>query len=309
MSAKPVKVKSSAKTAPEPAAPRWWQQPGMWLCGLCALIAVTVAVWLPLSLPDLSQQAEYQFPLEETRLTPPNEWVPETILQQVIQGSDLSENVSLLEPDLCEKVARSWESNPWVKSVKSVQITRERTLQVDVEFRTPVAFVEVPGGLYPIDVEGVLLPPGDFELADTSRLPHIRGVKTLPQGRTGAFWGDPIVVAAAQLTSLLTPEQNLETYWKHFGFKALIAPNVDPATVTPDQLVFEIETVGGNRVLWGKIPGVDDLEPTSSVKLARLQDYVTRFGGLDATSTPQRIDIRMFDGISLHPLMEDSVYR
>lgn len=303
MSAKSAKAKSSAALA-QPPRPKWWLQPGTWLCALCTIITTGVVAWSPLSLPDLSQQAEYQFSLEKSQITLPTEWVPKTILARVMHEAELPENVSLLDPMLCEKVAKAWELNPWVKSVKSVQVTRDRTLQVDVEYRTPVAFVEVPGGLYPVDDEGVLLPPADFELSDTTRLPHIRGVKTLPQGKTGHSWGDPVVIAAAKLTALLIPEQNLDTYWTRFGFKALVAPDVDPATATLDQLVFEIETKGGSRVLWGKIPGVDNLEPTPNVKLARLQDYVTRFGGLDGATGPQRIDIRLFDGISQQPPSE-----
>jgi len=299
------KSKSSSKAAAAPAAPSFWTQPGTWLCLLCGIAAITAAVWLPFSLPDLTEREEYQFSLLETHLPPLSPWVPQTILEQVIKNGELPERVSLLEPGLSERVAQAWERHPWVKSVKSVHITRQRTLEVDVEFRTPIAFVEVPGGLYPIDTEGVLLPPGDFELSDISRLPRIQGVKTLPKGKTGTFWQDPVVSSAATLAALLAPDLNLETYWNRFGFKAVVAPDVDPATASPEQLVFEIETNGGSRVLWGKIPGVDRLEPTSNVKLARLQDYVTRFGGLDGSNGPQKIDIRLFDGISLQPLQEN----
>lgn len=242
--------------------------------------------------------------MDDTRVTAPPTWVPRTLLADVLKAANLPETVSLLEPDLCRNVALAWERNPWVKEVKSVRITGEPALQVDVAYRTPVAFVEVPRGLYPIDAEGVLLPPNDFSISDTSRLPHLRGIKSQPRGAAGEKWGDPVVVAAAQLAMLLAPEQNLEKYWNRFSFVAIVAPEVGANAVAADQLLFEIETTQGSRILWGRPPGSDSLEPTAAVKLARLQDYVNRFGGLESATGPQRIDIRLFDGISLQPLRD-----
>lgn len=263
---------------------------------------VTLSIWLPMSLPNLSEQQEYQFQLKETLQNRPNTWVPSNLLEQIQAESELPDTVSLLEPDLCKKIALAWEKNPWIKKVNSVQITRDFRLQVDAVYRMPAAFVEVPRGVYPVDTEGVLLPPADFNVSDTSRLPHIRRVKTLPQGGMGSAWGDPVVISGARLATYLAPESDLERYWNRFGFAALIAPDVDPTTATPDQLVFEIETIGGSRITWGRPPGADNAEPSFNTKLTRLQDYVTRFGGLDNSNGPQRIDIRMPDGISSHPL-------
>ncbi|WP_437191439.1 cell division protein FtsQ/DivIB [Planctomicrobium sp. SH527] len=305
MSPKPPKGK--AKTIEPIAPPRpaaWWRQPGIWICVAFIVVTVTLSIWLPMSLPKLSEQKEYQFQLEDTVLNSPNNWVPSNLLKQIQAESGLPDTVSLLDPDLCEKIAIAWEKNPWIKKVNSVQITRDSRLQVDAVYRVPAAFVEVPRGVYPVDTEGVLLPPADFNVTDTSRLPHIRRVKSLPQGGMGHDWGDPVVTSGAQLATYLAPESDLEKYWNRFGFAALIAPDVDPATAKPEQLVFEIETIGGSRITWGRPPGADELEPSFNTKLSRLQDYVTRFGGLDNSNGPQRIDIRMPDGISLHPLLD-----
>ncbi len=308
MAKKSSPAKNQVQTPPPPKRLPWWLKPGVWLCIGMVTASGALMVWLPASLPNLDERPEYQYSLSETQFDLPEKWVPSNILQQVIEASKLPATVSILDPKLCENLAESWKSNPWVKQVNSVQITPDRQVKVDVEFRQPLAFVQVPRGLYPIDTQGVLLPPADFQLDDTSKLPHIKGILTQPAGRTGEPWGDPAVEAAAKLLTLLTTPQQSDSYWNRFGFRVLVATSPSPERTRLDQLVFEIETKGGNRVLWGKAPGLDQLEPTASVKLARLQDYVTRFGGLDANPTPQKIDIRLFDGISLQPLYEQ-IYR
>jgi hypothetical protein len=126
-------------------------------------------------------------------------------------------------------------------------------------------------------------------------------VTSLPQGPAGQNWGDAVVAAAARLASVLAPEQNLEPHWKRFGFVAILAPSAETKTSGPESLTFEILTRGGSRIVWGKAPGADALEPNIEQKLARL-DYLLRFGALDGAQGPRRVDIRLFDGISLQPL-------
>jgi hypothetical protein len=272
---------------------------------LSLLIAAAVMIpFLPWLLPDLSEQPEYQIALSEMQVTPAPDWVPQSLLHEVLGDPDLPETASVLDHDLCRQVALAWERHPWIRRVKSVRLTNEPALLVDVEYRLPAVFVEVPQGLYPVDADGVVLPPLDFSMADTHRLPHLRNILTRPQGAAGQSWGDPVVAAGARLASILAPEQNLAPYWKRFGFVAILAPEVKSQPVNPAHLVFEIQTAGGSRVVWGKPPGADSLEPPPAVKLARLEDYIARFGPFDGSRGPQRLDIRLFDGISLQPLNE-----
>src|SRR5690606_13887336 len=112
-------------------------------------------------------------------------------------------------------LAAAWSRNPWIRDVKSVRVTGEPAVRLEVDYRVPAAFVFVESlqGLYPVDRDGVLLPPTDFGLSDTSRLPHVKNVSTVPVGPAGTFWGDPVVLAAARLAEVLAPEQNLDRYW------------------------------------------------------------------------------------------------
>jgi hypothetical protein len=297
---------------PPPPVRAWWKSPGLWgtILLLGAFIGGGVAVYQ--LAPDLRTAPEYQFSMEETRITPPNSWVPKTILQEVLAESKLPGSVSLLDPDLTKTVWEAWSKHPWVKEVHSVEIQPGIGLVVHAEYRAPAAFVEVQTngqqGFYPVDSEGVLLPPRDFSLSSTELLPRIRNIATLPQGREGEPWGDAAVSAAASLANVLAPEQDISRYWTKLQLKAILAPNLSSPQKSAEQLTFELETAGGNRVVWGKAPGFDALEPTTDVKLARLLEYQNRFGSLDGVNGLHRIDIRLFDGISLQPLGE-SIYR
>lgn len=302
---KPVKSKNAAPRASSSswgaALRNWFFRPSRLIIMAFVVSTVVLVPYLPWLLPRLSEQPEYQLQLEAFRVTTPPAWVPQRLPREIARSNNLPESVSLLDPDLCCRVAQAWEKHPWVRKVKSVRITGEPALYVDVEYRTPVAFVEVPGGLYPIDVDGVLLPPADFSASETSRLPRIRNVTSRPGGPAGQPWGDVAVVSGAKLASILAPEQNLDLYWTRFGFEAILVPDRSTENAQVSDLVFEIVTTSGSRIIWGKAPGADALEPTVEQKLARL-DYLARFGSFDSPRGPNRIDIRLFDGISLQPL-------
>lgn len=297
---------------PPPPKRAWWKKPGLWVTLLLVATLATGGAAVYQFAPDLRTAPEYQFSMEETRISPLNPWVPKTILQEVLTASNLPETVSLLDPELTRTVWEAWSKHPWVKEVVSVEIRPGVGLVVDASYRTPVAFVEVltngQQGFYPVDSEGILLPPRDFSLASTELLPRIRNVNTLPQGREGEPWGDATISAAASLANVLAPEQDLSRYWNKLELKAILAPTQSAPQTNAEQLNFELETAGGNRVVWGKAPGFDALEPTIDVKLARLLEYQSRFGSLDGVNGLHRIDIRLFDGISLQPLGE-SIYR
>lgn len=316
---KTSKSRKAAQTpspAPEPVPPpievpvqprsRW--RSGTVLTAFFFLVVAGLAIVLQRFVPDLRDRPEYQFQMAESRITPPHEWVPQDLLQEMLTTHQLPETVSLLDPELCRNVAAAWEKHPWVKRVISVRITPEPALIVELEYRRPAAFIRVVQGFYPIDLQGVLLPPRDFSMSAIETLPIVKNVASTPQGGAGESWGDPVVEAAARLAATLAPEQNLNLYWSKFQIKAIIAPTVKEVPVAPDQLVFELETAGGNLVVWGKAPGFDTLEPAADVKLARLAEYQSRFGSLDGVSGLHRIDIRLLDGISLQPLNE-TLYR
>lgn len=281
---------------------RWFFRPGTLIAASFLASLIVLAPFIPHLLPRLSEQPEYQLSLDQIQVNVPPDWVPSTLTEEVLKGAPLPATVSVLDGDLCRRIGTAFESHPWVAEVRSVQLTGEPAIRVVLEYRVPIAFVETPRGFYPVDVHGVLLPPVDFSLNDTDRLPRIQGVNSVPSGIAGMVWQDVVVRSAARLAAILAPDQDMNRYWRRFGLRAIVAPPVDPATVSPRELTFELVTDGGSRIIWGKPPGADDLEPTAEQKIGRLEQYLSRFGDFDSPDGPYRIDIRLFDAISLEPL-------
>lgn len=284
----------------------WVLQPGRFLValvGIGLLAAIPSAPWL---LPRLAELPEYQYTLADIELPQPHRWVPKNLMQQAARESQLPEQVSLLENNLAAEVAGALRQHPWIREVKSVRVAADRRIVADVLYRIPAAFVEVDNGtaLYPVDSEGVLLPPADFSMADTTLLPHLRGVTTRPRGPAGSNWGDEAVTGGARLAALLAPEQNLEAWWNRLGMDSILAHTFSQSG-EPDRITLEIALRNGHRVVWGRPPGVDALEQPADKKLARL-DWLERKGTLTAPAAPdgpKSIDISLIgETVRIEPL-------
>lgn len=170
-------------------------------------------------------------------------------------------------------------------------------VEAELEYRVPVAMIDVKTGVYPIDEEGVLLPPEDFTPAETRRYPLITGITSLPAGPPGSRWGDATVLAAARLAIALAD------HWDEFNLVAIHAPVPSSAVVDFDDLIFELHTRGGSRIVWGRPPGTGHPgELTVDQKLGRLKRYVTDFGPFDAPGPAFEIDIRPWQEITRRPL-------
>lgn len=300
----PAKKKVTQKSpSPIVAAVRSWFFRPAPLIVTAFLTCIGVLVpYIPHLLPDLTQLDEYQFELDRVAVNPPHDWVPGDFIDDVLLQSGLPQKVSLLQTGLCGEVARAFAQHPWIQEAKQVRLTSDRSIQAHLVYRCPVAFVETKEGLLPIDLDGVLLPAADFALEDIDRLPHILNVSSLPKNSIGEPWGDIVVLSAAKIAAALTPNQNLEKYWNRFELIGIVAPEVTTVLPTSDDLKFELATRGGSRIIWGKPPGADDLEPTVEQKIGRMEQYLSRFGKFDEPNGPYRIDIRLFDSISLEPL-------
>jgi len=253
-------------------------------------------------LPDPVTLPEYQFPARKIRISAANRWVPRDLVEQVIRRSELPEQLSLLDAGLTARLAAAFADHPWVSQVDQVRASRESGIAVELEYRVPVMMVETARGAYPVDIEGHVLPPADFSLAEVARFPHLRGVKSNPAGPAGRAWGDVVVVGGARLAATLAPEQDLTRYWDRFRLEAIEAPLRTEADPELGDLTYELLTRDRSRIVWGRPPGADDLEPPPSQKIARLEQYLSRYGSFDAPQGPYRIDIRHFEVIEVGAL-------
>lgn len=258
---------------------------------------------------QLQRRPDYQVSVRDIRVSTPNEWVPIDLVGRILHNSDLPESTSLLDESLLPRVAAAFEENPWVDRVIEVRADRAAGLEIELEYRRPVAMVQTARGLYPVDIDAILLPPTDFSVSDAARLPRVTNVRTMPQGPAGTEWGDPVVLAAARLADVLAPTGDLFAYWDRYSLAAIVAPERRTATPDLEELDLELVTRGGSRIVWGRPPGADELEPPVARKLGRLDEYLATYGSFERPRGPCRIDIREYEVISLENLETTEGFR
>ncbi len=250
-------------------------------------------------LPDLSARPEYQITAARITTSAPPRWIPADIREQVFEKTAESGPLSLLDDTLSERIAAAFHTHPWVLRVIRVRKAWPAQVHVEVEWRRPVAMITAFDGFYPIDEHGVLLPSRDFAPADLRRYPVIENVSSVPFGRVGEPWGDPVVNEAAALAAaLLEPSPENTPWWNRLSLAAIVAPPASSLKTPVDDLEFQLRTAGGSAVIWGRGPGsLHPAELSTSRKLERLAEFTERFGPLDDAHGPWQLDIRPWQGI------------
>jgi len=294
-----IKKKDAAKP-PEPpkAAPRrrWFPANLCIAIGLLLIAATSYPAWKHL-IPDLTGRSEYKVRAEQIAITQPPQWVPANLVEQVLEHADLTGDLSLLDDGLTKRLAEAFALHPWVEEVVTVKKSFPAAVSVQLNYRRPVAMVQVKQGMYPVDPSGVLLPPEDFSVSETKLYPLITNVHSTPQGPAGTSWGDAAVIGAANLADVLSP------HWKKLALAAIECPREASATQLRGDEVYVLLANGGSRILWGRVPGSDQPgELSTEQKIGRLKKYVADFGGFDRPNGPYEIDIRHWQEISRRTL-------
>ncbi len=251
--------------------------------------------------PQLLGRAEYRLSEESLHVTPQPAWIdPATnVKAEAIRDGSLL-NVNLLDEQAAVKIARAFELNTWVKRVVRVRKRAPASVDVELEYRQPVALVEV---LYnnvlsyePVDMDGVVLPEDMFH-RDTSQLDQFLRITSdysMPAGPLGTVWSDERIVGAANLAALL------DKGWRDWNLYRIVAGISEELDRKP---VYELRTRGHSRILWGHRPGGEAKgEPDSLQKITWLAEYIRRQGPLDQGSQPPVvIDVRSGDGLQVQP--------
>lgn len=290
-----VKIKEPTKAAPPPAKPRRWFPMKLFLAGgLVAVTATSYPAWKHL-LPNLAGREEYKVRAEHITITQPPHWIPRHLVEQVLEQANLAGDLSLLDDNLSKNIAEAFELHPWVEKVISVKKSFPAAVDVQLDYRRPVAMVQVKQGMYPVDPQGILLPPEDFAVSDTKLYPVIINVHSTPQGPAGSSWGDPAVIGAAKLADALA------AHWKKFKLASIECPR---GTAASEQM-FVLLSEGGSRIMWGRVPGSDHPgELSLDQKIGRLKYVIDKRGGFDQPNGPYEIDIRHWRDISITPLAQ-----
>ncbi len=233
----------------------------------------------------VQQGAEYFLTAERLEVTPPPPWIRSDIKGEVLRSVSLDRPLSILDEDLNRRIHDAFPLHPWVASVG--RVTKEYPAKVKVEliYRRPVCMVEVPGGLFAVDAEGVLLPSADFLPHEAQRYPRLAQVNSVPLGQVGMPWGDPRVAGGSRLAAFLI---------EHWGELRLaqIVPSSQALDEAGEVFHFDLFTLEGTRIRWGRPPGVSpEGESPVEEKIARLKDIATRHGSLDSAGQKE-IDLR-----------------
>lgn len=213
----------------------------------------------------------YGIEADAIQVTTPPEYIRSNIIAAVYEDTAM-ESMSLMDRQACAKVGSAFGSHPWVRRVVGVQKLPGGILDVRLEYREPVAMVDVISrhsdagnvGCYAVDGEGVLLPSTDFAEADTMKFLHVVIPGAYPTGRLGTPFGDTRITAAAMLAKLLHPHReklNLRSIGIHGDSRN------NPVT----QL--QIADADGGLYYWGSPPGVEyPGEFPAMIKLQSLLD-------------------------------------
>lgn len=187
-------------------------------------------------------------------------WVKSDIKAEALRTASLDGGVPVGDPELGNRLARAFDTHPWVKQVLSAKPRHPAAAVVEILCREPVAMVSVKGGLLAVDAEGVVLPSGDFTAEAAAEYPRITGIDSSPQGPEGSAWGDPAVEEGAAVAVVIGPE------WRSLG---LVECRSKLQGVTR---LWELVGPEGQKIFFGAAPGHErDGEPSAAEKIARLK--------------------------------------
>ena len=218
-------------------------------------------------------------------LTSVPDWIQSDIITEVMRDGSLDE-VSLLDPEATVHIAQAFRLHSWVQDVKRVSKHADGHVEVELEYRQPVGMVKVKGGHFPVDGDGILLPP-DLSVTAARRFARIEVGETWPLGSPGTGWGNQRVVGAARIASAFGAD------WQKLQLHT-ISTSVDPSSKRKNNRpTYVIRTASDRRIIWGHAPQEEiDTEAPAQDKISRLVEYVRTNGPLDELDENTEIDLR-----------------
>ncbi len=186
------------------------------------------------------------------------------------------------DPDICAKIGRALESDPWVARVNRVRRAHDLRITVECVYRMPHALVQGEPGFDLVDREHVRL-PGVY--AYEASLPLIQGVSTEPPV-PGSEWAAPDLIAGLNVARLLVAEPYAHqiTGIQVHNYRGRLVPREAHIVLTTDRAASVIK--------WGSAPGEEVEENNARQKLAILRHNFERYGHVDAGF--HRIDISVY---------------
>jgi len=150
----------------------------------------------------------YRLAAENIQVSPPPVWIKTDVRAEVVRDGALHD-LTIFDKDATIRVYQAFELHPWVAKVLRVSKHPPARLDVELTYRQPVAWVEVPrgnqpgedGGVIPVDRQAVVLPSRDFGKENLQDYLRIAVPNVGPYGLAGTAWGDVRVVGAARIAT------------------------------------------------------------------------------------------------------------
>lgn len=224
----------------------------------------------------------YRIAAESIEITPPPPWIRTDVRSEVVRNGALND-LTIFDKDATIRVYQAFELHPWIAKVQRVSKHPPARLIVDLEYRQPVAWVEVPGasptdegGVIPIDGLTCVLPSRDFTSEDLKHYLRISVRDVRPYGLAGTVWGDTRIAGAAKIATAL------DGAWQGLQLYRIQLVNTIELSGNPMEPVYELETASHRRIVWGNAPGQERPdEPSAPVKVNRLQQAAKTLGSLE----------------------------
>lgn len=224
---------------------------------------------------------EYFVDPHDIQITPRPHWVHSDVKVEVIDNRGLDEPLWIFDEGLAKRISDEFLLHPWVAKVIRVSKHHPAAIEVELEYRKPVAMIETADAsrLLPVDVNGVVLPRKDFSEVETERYPRVTAVRSMPQGPLGEVWQDPLVLDGAKIGAAL-----LE-HWKQLRLKSIVPIEDERKRSGRRDRLYALTTRRGKRIVWGHIPGAETLgELNAEEKVAKLLRYIQKHRSLDEGS-------------------------
>jgi len=237
-------------------------------------------------------------------------WMSEGLAQRILDSAQPRGTRSALDHQLVKDVADVLQFNPWVRHVNKVRrlFTKSPgdTVEVDCDYRAPMALVPYRNQYILVDADGYKLPER-FPAAQPPRIMFgpdgnlnlriIQGVAAMPPFPDGQKWVGDDLQAGLDLVKLL--------YAKPFA-EEIHRVNVANfrGRQKPREAQLVLITKYGSEIRWGApVRSTPNFELPPAEKLHRLAVIYARFHRIDAHRS--WLDIR-FDKIT-QPAEEDTV--
>lgn len=233
-------------------------------------------------------RGDYQLELKDIELPPKPAWIRADIRAEALRDASLDPPLSILDTaQQSERLFKAFSLHPWVSRVENVQLTYPAHAKINLQYRRPIAMVDMSNGLFPIDAAGTLLPTGDFaNHPDLLKYPRLVVKIGSPTAPAGTVWENPIILGGAQIATALEP------LWNQAQFMSIrwIEDLANVGTLTRH---YVLETKNGGTLIWGQAPGREHVGELPLVdKVAALKRWSDQPGGLDAVVKQNTIDLR-----------------